>query len=136
MADVADTYLCRFYADLSGIHEESAATYRRFKSDAGFEHGSLLEAPHVSNIRMGVETIKSLVKASCLDIAKGSTAFDQLSRITEADLAEPDVTQKYYAVEALRHAVASFKRDSGSGSGSRITIKLPQYGQQQHGWMA
>jgi len=134
LADIGALYKCNFYADLSGINEVAAEAYRNYKYHYKFDFGSLLEAPYAGNIRLGIEAIKSQISSNVLDIAKGSPAFEQLSRITEADLAEPDVTQKYYAVEALRHAVASFKRDSGSGS--RITIKLPQYGQQQHGWMA
>lgn len=132
MADAADIYLCRFYADLSGIHEESAAEYRRFKNQAGFDHGSLIEAPHVSNIRMGVETLKSLVKADLFDIDEGSTAFDQLSLITAGDLAEPDVMQRFFSIEGLRHCMASFRRDRGT---PKLQIRLPHYGYNQQGWM-
>jgi hypothetical protein len=134
LADIGDLYKCNFYADLSGNNEVAAESYRDYKYRHKFDFGSLLEAPYAGNIRLGIEAIKSQISSNVLDIAKGSPAFEQLSRITKADLAELDVAQKYYAVEALRHAVASFKRDSGSGS--RITIKLPQYGQQPHGWMA
>jgi hypothetical protein len=134
MADTADLYKCDFYADLSGINEVPAESYRDFKSKHNFEHGSLLEAPYAGNLRLGVESIKSYVKSHSLDIPKDSPAFDQLSRITEADLAEPDVRQKFFAVESLRHVMAAYKRDPVT---RRITFGPgPQYGSNEQGWMA
>ena len=132
MADIANLYKCDFYADLSGTNQDSVESYRHWKSKHGFEHGSLLEAPYAGNIRLGVEAIKSYVKSHSLDIPKHSPAFEQLSRITEADLAERDVMPRYYAVEALRHVMSSFKRNPGARR--ILTPRIPR-NTSPLGWM-
>ena len=131
LADVADLYKCNFYADLSGINDDAAESYRHFKSKCHYEFGNLLEAPYSQNFRIGIELIKSQVKSHYLDISKDSPAFGQLSRITEADLAEPDVRQKFFAVEALRHVMAAFKREPG---GRKVLI-LPRPQLREYSWM-
>jgi hypothetical protein len=131
LADCADLYKCDFYANLAGINEVGAESYRDFKAKHSYGYGGLLEAPYSANIRLGVELLRSHVKDRSLDIPKDSPAFEQLSRITEADLAEPDVMGKFYAVESLRHCMASYKRDPKSSG------VLKPFRTQHHiqGWM-
>jgi hypothetical protein len=132
LADIADLYKANFYADLSGINEAAAEGYRGFKSKHSYAFGSLLEAPYSGNIRLGVELLKSHVKNHTLDIPKHSPAFEQLSRITEADLGEPDVMQKFFCIESLRHVMCSYKRDPG---GPSPILSPGRIRYSEHGWM-
>jgi len=111
MADVAVLYKCDFFGDLSASFEEDAHAYHEFKVGKGFSYGDLRPAPFPERFRLGVELIKSWIKSHRLDPMKGSIVSDQLLKITEADLANPKVKELFFAVESLRHAVASFKRD-------------------------
>ena len=111
LLDDATVYKCHYYADLSGDFETEFEAYRDFLSRGSYNHGALLSAPYADRFRLGIELIKSLIKARRLEIPKETVTFEQLSRITEYDLADPACRQRFYAIEGLRHVMASFKRD-------------------------
>lgn len=52
----------------------------------------------------------------------------------QADLADPDVRYRFFAVEALRHVVATFKRDLIIQAISSIIGDCRHYS--EHDWMA
>lgn len=116
VVDDACLYLCDFFADRSPIHEAELNTFYDFWSKHNYRYGNLLPAPYVDNFRLGVEIIKSWVSARRLIIPENTLILDQLSRITENDLSDPDVMKRFFAVDGLRHVVASFKRDPASQS--------------------
>ena len=111
LTDVSALYLCNFYADLSAVHEEEAAAYYDFQSKHSSKNGSLAPAPYADNFRLGVELTKSWVRERRLDIPKDTVVFDQLSRITNADLADRALKESFFAIETLRHVISSYKRD-------------------------
>jgi hypothetical protein len=111
LLDDGNLYFCEFYADLGTIHEDEIDSYSDFHRSHRSPYGNLTTAPYVDNFRLGVELLKGLIKSKRLDIPKETVAFEQLSRITESDLADPAIASRFYAIEALRHVMASFKRD-------------------------
>jgi hypothetical protein len=133
MADDSILYRCDFFADLCPAYEDEAESYWDFRSDRGYQDGGLVAAPYANSFRIGVELIKSWVKSYKLDIMENSEAFDQLSKITESDLADPKVKENFFAIEALRHVASSFKRDP--------VVQQPQpeiprnYPPHSQGWM-
>lgn len=113
LLDDGALFMADFYCDLSPEYAPIEEAYRSFQDLHKSEFGGLYPAPwaEARHFRLGVESLKSLVRSHKLDIPKKTTAFEQLSRITESDLADPDCRSKYYAIEALRHVMASFKRN-------------------------
>jgi len=111
LADISSMYKCAFQADLGTLHEPESDSWYDFRAHKSLEYGDLEPAPWCDNFRMGIELCKTSVRTHKLTLTKDTEIFDQLARITETDLAEKDVKSKYFAAEALRHALASFKRD-------------------------
>jgi hypothetical protein len=111
LSDDASLYLCDFRADLNPIHEPEMLAYYDYRSKRNFRYGRLSPAPYADSFRLGVELIKSLAKTSRIDVARETVIYNQLAKITENDLGDVDIKCRYFAIEALRHVVASFKRD-------------------------
>jgi len=102
-------FCCDFNADLTADHQDENYAYFEFRRERRVRNGDLQPASYVDNFRLGVEALKSLFRQHRLIIPKDSICFDQLSRITTDDLATPDLKERFYAIEALRHAITSYR---------------------------
>jgi hypothetical protein len=111
LADISALYRCDWYADTGQIHEPAASSWWDFQSFKSMRYGDLDTAPWADNFRLGIELCKTFVRTHKLDVPKETEVFHQLQRITEKDLASASVKSQFYAIEALRHVVAGFKRD-------------------------
>lgn len=68
----------------------------------------LKPAPFYQDFSHGIFTIREWVKKDALVIPKESVIYNQLKGITSQDLKDSP-EEKFFAVDALRHAVGSFK---------------------------
>lgn len=112
MIEDASLYCCDFYLDREETKNEAfQKAYFHFQSNHRNPHGALLPAPWVDNFRLGLGKIKSLVKENRLNVSENTEVFNQLTRITQANLEDKDVRTKFFAASALRHVINSFDRD-------------------------
>jgi len=132
LADIAELYKCDFFADLGQLHETEADSWYDFSTHKGLSYGDLEPAPWADNFRLGVELCKTSVRTHKLTLAKDTEVFNQLQRITKKDLADNTVKARYYCIEALRHVLASFRRDPASNPDINVKEHVSS-GQQ--GWM-
>jgi len=132
LADIAELYKCDLFADLSPLHEPEQDAWYDYHSAKGLTYGDLLPAPWSDNFRLGIELCKTSVRKHKLSITKDTEAFLQLSRITEKDLGDKDVKARYFAIEALRHLMAAFKRDPADHPNINVAEHTSAGGQ---GWM-
>jgi hypothetical protein len=99
--------------DIYGQTEESFAEY----TDAFYEYeraksmyGTLCPAHFPDNFDLGVSLIRDHSDKRLLELPKESILVEQLGQIRREDLKDnPD--KRFYAINALRHAVAAFFRD-------------------------
>jgi hypothetical protein len=111
LADIAELYKCDFYANLGSLHEPEADSWYDYQAHKSLRHGDLAPGPWAENFRLGVELCKTSIRTRKLSISKDTEVFAQLQKITQKDLADKDVKSRYYCIEALRHVMASYKRD-------------------------
>jgi hypothetical protein len=94
------------------MDEESsnyAEIYRNYTFKEKISIGSLSQAPYVDNFRLGLSLIKDWMKVGLLDISEKSIVYDQLKKITLADLEEmPEI--KFYVINGLRFAIGAFEK--------------------------
>lgn len=134
LADIAALYKCDFYADLDPKFEAESDAWYEHHSHRKMQYGDLEEAPWAQNFRLGIELCKTAVRTHRLTLTKDCEVFSQLARITEKDLADKDVKSRFYCVEALRHVVASFKRDPADNP--QINSGRDDGRKQEQGWMS
>ena len=111
LADDASLFCCDFYTDFSDKFEADRESYFEYRSKFSQPFGELIPAPFQGRYRTGVELIKTLVGRDKLHLPKTSECYSQLSRMSKADLSGKKTSERFWAIEALRHVVASFKRD-------------------------
>ena len=87
--------------------KESWWDYQGRKPQQG---GDIQPAPYENDYRTGLEICKSLLNRNKLLLPKTSVVHAQLANFAEADLALPDVAQKYFAINALRFCITAFRR--------------------------
>ena len=110
LTDLAEQFMCDFYVDMPVDRNDCGflndyddhATVRKSKS-------YLFEAHDVDNFLLGVARIRDNYDSGTLIIPDDSIVFEQLRTIAKIDL-EDSPEERFFAINALRHAIGSFHR--------------------------
>ena len=132
VADLSSLYCCDWFCNFQTEKQEgSREAFWDFKQRHPQTNGDLVPAPYAQNWRTGLELCKSLVTMNKLKLPKNSEVYTQLTRFSRDDFGKK-VAERFYAIEALRHVISSFKRDP-------VIIKESSYRLSETGdtsWMA
>lgn len=136
MVSDARLFFSDFWMDRDENHNEDfCKAYYHFQSKHTSPYGALLPAPWTENFKLGLGKIKSLVKENRLDVNKNTLIFDQLTKITQADLENAAVKSTFFCVEALRHVINSFDFSKPIQPQAK-PYRAPSYRDPRLGWMA
>ncbi|MBM4305661.1 MAG: hypothetical protein FJ115_04775 [Deltaproteobacteria bacterium] len=110
MCDVAGTFECQeIFCDLSEKFRGYVLNFRDFKRKERRQQDIFLrQAPYHQEFGHGILTIKDWLGRNALVIPKGTIVAQQLGSITDGNLAASDASERFYAIDALRHVVSAF----------------------------
>ncbi len=110
LGDTAALFLCEWYVNWSDKYEANKESFWDWQNRKKQQRGGIVPAPYAENFTVGTELATSLLHQNKLILPKTSIVYQQLSTITETDLAGTKKSERFFAIEALRHAIGSFIR--------------------------
>ena len=133
LGDISALFLCEWYVNWSEKFDANKEAFWDYQGRKKQRDGNIVPAPYSESFSVGTELAASLLKQNKLILPKTSIIYQQLSTITETDLASTKKHERFFAIEALRHALGSFIRYPPNRGKEQIDMKTPA-GHPQ-GWM-
>jgi hypothetical protein len=133
LGDTAALFLCEWYVNWSEKYDANKESFWDYQSRKHQQNYNIVPAPYADNFSVGTELAASLLKRNKLILPKTSIVYQQLTTITETDLASNKKHERFFAIEALRHALGSFIRYPPHRGKEQVGMKTPD-GHPQ-GWM-
>ena len=133
LADDASLYCCDWLCDFSEKYQGDRESFYDHQSRyPSRQHGNLTPSPYADRFRLGLELLKTLINQNDLTLPKSSTLYEQLTRFAADDLKTKKVSQTWYAINAARFAIGSYRQEPIM---LRESSRRP-YGKSQNQWMA
>ena len=123
LTDDTSLYLCEdVYADLNEEFSGYKESFRNYSNKEKIKSGSIKQAPYSDNFLLGLSFITDWQKSNLLDLPQNSVLYRQLKNIKSDDLKDSPEC-KYYAINALRYAIAAFEKYPTSHYNLSLTIR-------------
>lgn len=135
MTDDCLTVGCReIYADIAGANENFRDGFWQWQEKNNQRRFSLHQAPFASSWTSGIAAVTARTRDKTLRLLEGTIVLDQLRRISRSDL-ENQPEKFFWAVKALCHAIAAFKKYPTSNYSDDFS-RPARDGCSDVGWMA